>query len=216
MSSQKERVIRFKPAERLTHLVVVVTFLLLTLSGLAILKNSWFGGLAALFGGMDNARVIHHWTGLVFGVALLVALIFGYQAWTRHILSWDADDKAFASKTVFVTLGTVSYSQMPPQGKYNGGQKGWSLIVAVSGLILLVTGLILWQKEAIGSASLVQWSLPLHDFFSMVLWAGVIGHFFQAVIHPETRESLWALRDGTVSAEYARSHHAKWYKALKG
>ena len=54
----------------------------------------------------------------------------------------------------------------------------------------------------------------------LILTAAIVGgsmallHLYLGAIHPRMTESLKSMITGKVSAEYAKSHHAKWYSEI--
>jgi formate dehydrogenase subunit gamma len=41
-------------------------------------------------------------------------------------------------------------------------------------------------------------------------------HLYLGAFHPRMTEALKSMIKGTVSVEYAKSHHGKWYKEVVG
>ncbi len=53
-------------------------------------------------------------------------------------------------------------------------------------------------------------TLLVHDGLMYVFLVLLAGHLYLAVIHPSTRHALRGITLGTVEADWARRHHAKW------
>ncbi|BDG61173.1 formate dehydrogenase subunit gamma [Caldinitratiruptor microaerophilus] len=208
-----ERVRKFSPIERGAHWALAVTFFILVLTGVPLYAYGWFGWLAPLFGGMYGARVVHHWAGAAFTAILALAVVGGFRTWTAHVLRWDADDRAWRRYFLAYFFGLVSGSRLPPQGKYNAGQKAWSAVLIAGGLVLLGSGLIMLFPNLF-PVGLVRWMYPLHGLTAMGLLAYVIGHVFLAAFHRETRVALSAMTSGWVDRRYLETHHAKWLEEL--
>jgi formate dehydrogenase subunit gamma len=50
-----------------------------------------------------------------------------------------------------------------------------------------------------------------HDVAFIVMGAMLFVHVYLGVIHPMMTEAWGAISKGTVSADYAKSHHGLWY-----
>ena len=103
-----------------------------------------------------------------------------------------------------------------PAPRFNGGEKlvFWigvvllGLIVVASGLVLdgLVPGLGTLRGD-------MQWAHMIHAFAAMSMIAVFIGHIYIGTIG--MRNAYGAMRDGYVSAGWAREHHALWYEDIE-
>lgn len=50
----------------------------------------------------------------------------------------------------------------------------------------------------------------LHDALMYLSVVIVAGHLYLSLIHPSTRHALRGMTLGTVRADWAQTHHAKW------
>lgn len=212
-ADHERRILKFSALERLVHWGGAVSFLTLFLTGLVLLKYGWFSWLAPIFGGPAVGRLVHRVAAVAFIVFLALAAIFGYRKWTARVFALDGDDRRFLGRFLPYFLGLEGTSSMPPAGMYNGGQKLWSISLVVGGILIILNGLVMWFADAF-PRGFVQWMYPLHDLLSLYLGALALGHIYQATIHVETGAALSAMLDGTLSGEYVRSHHVKWYEEL--
>ena len=66
------RIKRFSPAQRVFHLLLMLSFLTQATTGLARLyvETNWGRFLASLFGGYNKTLTIHWWVGLFMLVLL--------------------------------------------------------------------------------------------------------------------------------------------------
>lgn len=208
-----EPIRKFSPAERATHWGIAASFFLLIFTGLPLYAYRWFGWLASLFGGVYAARLVHHWAGAAFALLLALAVVGGFRTWTALVFRWDADDWAWRRHLLAHFLGLAASDRLPPQDKFNAGQKAWSVLLIVGGLVLLATGLVMLFPDSF-PVGLVRWMYPLHGLTAMVLVSQMIGHVFLAAFHRETRASLTAMTSGWVDRRYLETHHAKWLEKL--
>ena len=65
------------------------------------------------------------------------------------------------------------------------------------------------------SVGWLGWSVLLHGLSVVVAMCFVLVHLYMVVVHPLTNEAIAAMTLGTVSDDYARTHHPKWYAALE-
>jgi formate dehydrogenase subunit gamma len=95
-----------------------------------------------------------------------------------------------------------------PVGKFNGGQKLAASVMAGSGLVLLLTGLLLLAPVGLDLPDGVREGATIvHDLFTFGLLLLLAGHLWLAMRHPEARA---ALRTGLVDRGYAEREYAGW------
>ena len=98
-------------------------------------------------------------------------------------------------------------------GKYNGGQKLLFWAAAVGALGLLLSGIVIWFPELFGQG-LREASYVVHDVAFILFFAMIIGHIYLGTAaEPGTFGSMVR---GTVTKEWARLHHPKWYREVTG
>lgn len=210
----KDRVLRFSPAERWAHWTLAVSFFLLLLTGLAVLSPT-FAFLAVPFGGIQGARYVHRAAAVVFAVLPLAILVFGDRRalvrWLRDITTWGKEDVEFLKGFPREFFG--GHPVLPEQGRFNAGEKVNSLLTIGGGVALTVSGVVMWAPEYF-PAALAQWSYPLHELAALGMAAVIIGHMYLGLLHPGSKEAINGMLGGTVSREFAKSHHAKWYREV--
>ncbi|MDQ1696739.1 MAG: formate dehydrogenase subunit gamma [Frankiaceae bacterium] len=100
-----------------------------------------------------------------------------------------------------------------PVGKFNGGQKLASSVIAGAALVLFGTGLLLIAPVRIDlPLRLRQGATITHDLFTFGLFFLLLGHIWLALRHPEART---ALRTGRVDRTYAEREHAGWAREVQ-
>jgi formate dehydrogenase subunit gamma len=207
-----QEVERYRKPTRVLHWVHLCAFVVLFLTGLIL----FIPGLAAL--AEDSwTRVIHRVAAVVFIIAPLVYMSMNWQATWRGIkeaFTWGADDVAwlFAAPRYYMLCDEKA---MPPQPHINAGQKLWWFIALVFGAFFVITGLIMWFFKELAPAALLQWMVFSHDVAFIVSGAMLFVHVYLS-FHPLMRplkSGPWnsMIGGGTVSVEYAKSHHGKWY-----
>ncbi len=209
-----KELVKYAKPTRVLHWIHLVSFCLLFITGLII----FIPGLSFL--AQDSVtRVIHRVAAAVFVIAPLIYMIGNWKATWRGIgraFSWGSDDMGWLKAAPrYYFLGDEA--AMPPQDEMNSGQKLWWLITVVFGVIFVITGAIMWFAKGAAGAGLLQWMVLIHDVAFIVAGVMLFVHIYLGVIHPMMKGAWGAITTGKVTAEYAKSHHAKWYdKVTKG
>jgi len=192
---------------RFLHWSVAIFFILSLLTGFAIYSPWLFRWLAPLFGGGARTRALHPWFGVVFEIFFLFQFInwFGPMAWTAADRRWMRRIKAYATNEEKLEAEDVGF--------FNAGQKLYFWVIAVSGLLFLITGLLMWFADSMPRWIVVV-SYVLHDIAALVMLGGLIIHIYEGTAHqPGTFRSMI---DGTVTEKWAWTHHPAWYRAVTG
>lgn len=205
MSDETNLLQRHGINERINHWVVAIAFVLLALSGLALFHPAFFF-LTNLFGGGTWSRILHPFIGVVLFVAFL-ALAAKFRNDNRIT---DAD-REWGKHLAEIMANKAK--NLPEVGKYNYGQKSlfWALVVIVP--TLMVSGFIIWQPYFAPAfpIALVRLAVLIHALAAFVAIIAIIVHVYAAIWTPG---SLRAMTRGTVTAAWARHHHAAWYKEV--
>ena len=207
----QQEIQRYRKPTRILHWVHAGAFVLLFLTGL-ILFIPQLGFLA-----QDSwTRVIHRIAAVIFVIIPLWYLLSNWKASWKSIkeaFTWGAEDIGWlqaAPRYYFLN----DKKGMPPQGHMNTGQKMWWLIVIVFGTIFVITGAIMWFAKTIAPAAVLQWMVFVHDIAFIVTGCMLFVHIYLGVLHPLMTEAWGSMARGKVSAEYAKSHHGKWYEEV--
>jgi formate dehydrogenase subunit gamma len=192
---------------RFLHWSVAIFFILSLISGFAVYSPWLFHLLTPVFGGGARTRALHPWFGLVFQVFFLFQFLnwFAPMAWAR------VDSKFVRRMKEYAT----NQDEIEPEdtGFFNGGQKLYFWSIAVTSLVFLVTGLLMWFGNTI-PGWVVAISYVLHDVAALVMLAGFIIHVYEGTAQqPGTFRSMI---NGTVTEKWAWTHHPAWYRAVTG
>jgi formate dehydrogenase subunit gamma len=192
---------------RFLHWSVAIFFILALLTGFAIYSPWLFHWLAPLFGGGPRTRLLHPWFGVLFEIFFL----FQFLNWVAPMAWVEADRRWMRRMRQYVT--NADPLEAEDVGFFNAGQKlyFWSLVVG--GLLLLITGLLMWFDNLAGRWVVVV-SYVIHDLAALLLLAGFIIHVYEGTAHqPGTFRSMI---EGTVTERWAWTHHPAWYRAVTG
>ena len=101
---------------------------------------------------------------------------------------------------------------MPEVGKYNPGQKMFFLAVALFGLVMVGTGLIMWFPLSY-SVELVRLMFVLHALGYVVIFAFFFVHLYLVTIGAPG--SAPAMFTGWVTKAWVKKQHPKWLKEME-
>jgi formate dehydrogenase subunit gamma len=192
---------------RFLHWSVAIFFILSLLTGFAIYSPWLFHWIAPLFGGGPRTRLLHPWFGLLFDIFFL----FQFLNWVVP-MAWTEVDRRWMKK-----MGNYVTNERRLEdedvGFFNGGQKLYFWAIVVSGVLFLITGLLMWFDHLVGRW-VVAVSYVIHDLAALLMLAGFIIHIYEGTAHqPGTFRSMM---DGTVTENWAWTHHPAWYRAVTG
>jgi formate dehydrogenase subunit gamma len=204
----EDEVQRYNFAERAYHWINAIAYSYLLLTGLAIFTPLAYW-LAYVLGGPATIRYWHPWIGLVY----LATIFWMHRLWKRDMQKIPEDERW--SKNI------IAYAEnrdelMPPQGRFNAGQKQFWWVMLYCTFILLITGIIMWIPEKMPRD--LHWVLPiivfLHSATALITIAAFIIHVYMSVW--VTPGSMKAMVEGHVSTNWARTHHRLWYEKITG
>jgi len=201
--SQQSMIDRYTSGERILHWVTAITFFLLAASGLAFFHPSMFW-LSNLLGGGTWSRVLHPFVGVVMFVAFILMAV---KFWHHNVLS--GNDRAWLGK-----IGDVIANRddkAPPIGRYNPGQKILFWVLLASMLVLLVSGIAIWQPFFAPSFSVgtIRLGALFHALSALALIFFIIVHIYSSFW---VKGSGDAMLRGKVSRAWAKAHHPQWYE----
>ncbi len=201
---------RFRKRTIWFHWIHTAAFLVLLITG-AILFFPGLGGAAA--GGAT--RSIHRIAVVFFVGAPLVYAAFNPRlTWhfIKETFTWGSDDFRWVTRAPDYYFGGTE-EKMLPQGHINTGQKAWQLITVATGVIFLVSGILMMSKDSL-SPGVFQWSVIAHDVAFIAALLMLLVHIYLGALHPRMTESLRSMWDGKISRKYAQSHYGLWYKEI--
>jgi formate dehydrogenase subunit gamma len=201
-------VLRYEFHERLTHWVAAGSYIYCLATGLAF-WSPWLFWIAIALGGGQISRTLHPWSGLIF----FGSVLYMYSMWAKQMRFEPVDKQWWASLRYYITNQD---DKMPPAGRYNAGQKMlfWSFFWA--GLVLLLTGLVLWFPERLPWS--MRWlryiSVFLHPVAALVTIANFMIHIYMGVF--AERGAFGSVIRGDVSLAFAKRYHPGWYREIMG
>jgi formate dehydrogenase subunit gamma len=200
------RVLRYSFHERLVHWLAGFSYLYLLLTGLAF-WSPWLFWLATVLGGPTISRELHPWFGLIF----VFATFLMYGMWGRQMHETETDKQFWGAVGHYIRNED---ELVPPADRFNAGQKllFWGFFWC--GILLLLSGLVLWFPH------LIPWSLRYLRYAAVLVHAScallTIGLFIIHVYMGTAMErgAFGSMTRGDVSTAWARSFHRLWYEHL--
>jgi cytochrome b subunit of formate dehydrogenase len=224
----KMRIKRFNVIDRAFHLALMLTFLLQTATGFSRLYigTGWGRKVGAVFGGYENALIIHQWVGVVMIVGFIL-----HTAYLLTRINWRAPWKSFFGETSlipnlndfkqfgqqvrwFFGLGPAPrFNRWTYWEKFDYWAVYWGLpLLAVTGLMLMY--------PLTTSDFLPGWSLNIAALLhraEAVLAASYIFivHFFVGHLRPSSFPMNEAMFAGSVPLEEAAREKPAWVARLR-
>jgi formate dehydrogenase subunit gamma len=197
-------IVRHRRSVRIAHWSVVLFFLVCLGSGMPI-WSPVFGWMAGFFGGLETCRWLHPWSGAAF--VLGTWILFGQ--WQRSMRFEAVDRPWFGPRALSLATAPTDESV----GKFNGGQKILFWLSILMALVMAASGVVMWWPEEFPSV-VRQASILFHDATFIVFVCAIVVHaYLGTAAEPGTFRSMTR---GTVTREWARTHHPRWYREVTG
>lgn len=196
---------RYTVGARINHWITAISLVLLALSGLSLFTPQLFF-LTNLFGGGQWTRAIHPWIGVVLFFSFSILFL---RFWRANL--WRAEDGTYLARGRDVLLGHEE--RLPELGKYNAGQKFvfWSMSLLI--MVLIVTGLIVWEQYFYTYTSIPtqRVAIIVHSLAAVAIICVWIIHVYAAIW---VKGTMSAMTSGQVTGGWAWRHHRKWLREL--
>lgn len=208
-------VIRFSAAERFLHFLYLIAFLALSGTGLVLFLPQLRGYALGEAGELN--RLIHRLAAVALMATPILYLLLdakGFGASLRWILRWGkADWRWLRPGLKFYWTG--SRTGIPPQGKFNTGQKFHALLQAICFVTFVITGLVMWVWGETIPAPLFSLSVILHDLAFLLSFGGFLLHSYLSAVHPLTRQHIGAMVEGTIPETDAKEMYPLWHQEIE-
>lgn len=205
-------VVRMEREQRIQHLLLLISFITLVVTGFALkFPDSLFA--KALLMGETVRSVIHRIAGSVLiAVSLYHVYYLAARKSGRSMLFHMLPEPKDATDIVTNLRYYFGLGGKPARfGRFTYGEKMeyWALVWGT--FVMASTGLMLWFKVAAGNLVPRWWldvATAIH-FYEAILatLAIVVWHFYQVMFDPDISPMNWAWWDGKMSVEaYAHEH----------
>jgi formate dehydrogenase subunit gamma len=170
-----------------------------------------FFHLTNISGGIQ-IRTVHRIAASFFMVILVIYSIWdpgSSLSFLKEAFQWNHDDIEWLKSSIKYYF--IGKRDMPPQGRINGDQRLWQLIVIITSTVLVFTGITLWFFKLKIPRLLYQGSLLTHSAAFIIVLVTFFWHFYLRTLYPDFDESLSSMIDGKISESYAAKHYSKWH-----
>jgi cytochrome b subunit of formate dehydrogenase len=217
-----ETMVRFGRRARAEHVVIMVLFTLLALSGIPqkFYPDPWAETVIGLMGGIDRARWIHRFCGIAFALLALehlavvvVGALLGRVSLAMVPRMQDVRD---AWRTLEHQLGFAPEGARFDRYDYRQKFEYWGLVFG--GAVMIVTGFALYLPtlaarvvggQAIPAAKVAHSNEGLMALLVILTW-----HIFSAHLSPDVFPFDRSIFEGTISLERMRHEHPLEYERL--
>ncbi|MFZ6032945.1 MAG: cytochrome c3 family protein [Melioribacter sp.] len=213
---------RFTKSEVVQHFLLLVSFIVLAITGFALkYHTSWWAELLMYFGMTETVRqYIHRGAAVVMiGVGVYHVFYLLFTARGRDVLKNllpKHTDIIEARDTILYYLRIKK--EKPIYDKYDYTEKAeyWALIWGT--VIMGATGFILWFPTVVGDWApvwLIKVSELIH-FYEAILatLAILVWHWFFVIFHPHEYPMSLTWIDGKMTLKNYRHHHEKHFRKV--
>ena len=218
---------RFSRVDIRLHITIVVTFLLLALTGLPLKfhDTGWAQSLMTLLGGIDSSRLIHRIAAIgTFAYALyhLGSLFVRWAVKRERGLFWGPNSMVPQPKDVMDVLANFRYflyfGKRPESDRWNYIEKFDYLAVFWGVMIIGVSGLMLWLPMFFTSF-LPGWAINaayvIHSDEALLATGFIfVFHFFHTHLRPESFPMDVVIFTGKMSLERFKLERPLEYRRL--
>lgn len=221
-AQERQKLPRHRLGMRFLHWFNALSWVVLLLTGTALMiapSFALFGvgfpnAVSRLVGGQPNLILLHAVWGLLWA-ALIVPLFLYYKKGGIEALReirLTRNDALWMLHKPLVMLG-VGKRTLPPQDKYNAGQKIFALSALAGTTVIIATGLVMTFH--IGQAPVVAAAILVHKIAVGLALAGLAVHITMAAIMKEERPALVSMLKGDIDRHHAEHHSSLWVEELQ-
>lgn len=229
----RRRLSRFTASQRLQHWGLAVLFVLLVLTGfpMKFAEAGWAAALIRMFGGLDTARIVHHWAGiaLVLGFAAHLGGVFLLMLrrarerhadgsrrglWQAYLSLPAAPGPADLAKgrDLFAYLLGLRRTR-PAFDRFTFSEKLEYFGVAWGTMVLGITGLVLWGEQFAShlfGGRVFNFAIIFHTYeaFLAIIHVGIL-HMYSVIFAPAVFPFSPATVSGSTPPDKLAEEHGE-------
>ncbi len=205
-------ILRMNFSQRMQHVVLAVSFILLAITGFALkFPDSWIGKV------MGSNEAFRSWSHRVAGIVMLVAGAYhifyiltkkdGRQL-VKDLFPVIKDIQDVADNARYLT-GLSSAKPKIARFGYAEKMEYWAVVWGT--IIMGVTGLVIWFKIDV-TKFLPRWAVDVATtihYYEAILacLAIVVWHFYHVIFDPDVYPLNWACWNGKVTKHWHEDEH---------
>lgn len=219
VETRRESYPRFAAVHRFEHILLLVSFTGLSLTGLPqkYAAEPWARTMIDVMGGIESIRIVHRiFATVLMGLAIFHGGVITYKLFVlgrRATMLPGIRDVRDVIHWIAFNLGLrKSHPHLP---RYNFGEKAEYLAVVWGTIVMIVTGFMLWNPiatstllpgEAIPAARIAHGAEALLAVLSIITW-----HMYNVHIRRFNRSMF----TGNISREAMEEEHAEELEAIE-
>lgn len=216
---------RLNLIERIQHIILFITLIMLMLSGLSLtFYNSWFGRfMIQLEGGLEGRGRIHNFFAFVL-IALCVFHVF-YVTFSdkghKEISDLKYRRKDFKDMSLSFKYNFGLGKEKPRFGRYTLSQKFqyWGVVVGCA--IMIVTGIVLLLKVSNVAMIVPKWLWDItnliHSYEGLLIFLVLfVWHIYDVHLSPGVFPMSKVWLTGKISEKEMKEKHIEEYEEVYG
>jgi len=229
-STNKYHIIRFTKSQRITHIFVILSFIMLALTGMMLkfAGMAWASRLSGLLGGVHNAGIIHRFAAVItFGYFTFHVFSMIRMKIKRHIPILDfvfgKNSLMFNKQDLIDFKGTIKWflgrGPRPDYGRWTYWEKFDYMAVFWGVAVIGFSGLILWFPEfftKLFPGWLINVAMIIHSDEALLAVGFIFTiHFFNTHLRPDAFPMDTVIFTGTVPFEEYKHDRPREFEELK-
>lgn len=208
------RILRFHLPDKVFHSMNAILWFALVITGAIVylcdLDASTGEMLMTWHIGLGIAFTFCLFGYIFFAPDRFAMMMHACMTWDKNTILWFRNFGGYPRRFFHIPLGPV---EVPPQGRYNGGQKASYLLFMGMIAALTVTGWMLWIGAPLLGKAVFLWTFYFHVWGSIIVSVLVVcAHIPLALLSMEHFKGIWRLGPGTISVEAAEHHAPLWFE----
>ncbi len=207
-SHDRKKIFVFNVFHRTIHWLAGFSFIALVPTGFIMIFASSFGGGDFVIA----CKQIHAMATVVFAIAVLPMFFM----WVKDMLPIKAD-----LKWLMIMGGYLNKRKEPiPAHKFNAGQKMWFWVCTLGGILMILTGAIMYFQDfhlpfnlGMSQIDLLRLSAIMHNVMGMAVVALFFTHIYMSVF--AIKGAIHSMISGYKEEEEVEILHSLFYKELK-
>ncbi len=222
--TRTEYFVRFSANQRVQHILLMVSFIVLSLTGLSqrFYTTAWGSWFILTFGGMHNMRLVHRGFGLLFTLIFLYHFGYlAYQLFVKHARPTMVPTLQDFRSIVTTLKYSFGFAEKPAGfGRFNYSQKFeyWGMIFG--GFIIIATGFILAFPLLVTRflpGQVVAASVEFHGFeATLAVITIIIWHLYDVILRPAVFPADTSIFTGKISRKRLAEEHPAEFERLTG